>query len=65
MSNDIDQVVRAIRAAGGTIRPSELAKAVHQDKRTLQRAVQSALDKGYIEIDSRMRLTLGRVSEAA
>ncbi|MGR9178440.1 MarR family transcriptional regulator [Rhizobium leguminosarum] len=67
MSNEIEQVVTAIKKAGGTLRPSDLAKAVRgQDKRTMQRAVQSALDRGYIEVDSQMRLTLGaRVRQAA
>ncbi|TAY91878.1 MarR family transcriptional regulator [Rhizobium ruizarguesonis] len=67
MSNEIEQVVTAIKKAGGTVRPSDLAKAMSgQDKRTMQRAVQSALDRGYIEVDSQMRLTLGaRVRQAA
>ncbi|MGO7921974.1 MarR family transcriptional regulator [Rhizobium ruizarguesonis] len=66
MSDEIEQVVNAIQNAGGTLRPSELKAALDQDKKTMQRAVQSALDKGYIDVDSRMRLTLGvRVHHAA
>jgi hypothetical protein len=69
MSYEIEKVVTAIQNAGGKIRPSELVRAFDkQDKRTIQRAVQSALDQGIIKLDGDMRLVVGspmKVAEAA
>ncbi|MDK4704348.1 hypothetical protein PH562_18995 [Rhizobium sp. CNPSo 4062] len=69
MSHEIREVVTAINKAGGKLRPADLLKALpRRDKREVVSAVQAALDRGIIKLDSDMCLIVGhseRVHQAA
>ena len=59
MSYEINMVIEAIQEAGGRIRSQELIAFLLKkglSKRDIQRAVQTAFDKGQVKLDRDMRL---------
>ncbi|RVE89245.1 MarR family transcriptional regulator [Sinorhizobium meliloti] len=61
MTKEIDAVVAEVRKAGGEIRASVLIKQMESHgapRRSVQRAIQAALDKGQIRLGQKMVLEL-------
>jgi hypothetical protein len=60
MSAEIDIVVAAIEKAGGKCRPMDVIGQLEKrlgGRRNSQKAIQAALDRGVVYLDSDMQLT--------
>lgn len=59
MPEEIGKIVAAIQRAGGKVKPSALLKSKNAvQRREMQKALQSALDRGEVRLDSDMYLTV-------